>query len=147
MLKNEKQYRSAKASLKKWRSNLDVLKARAESGVADWLVKEERFAIEQQISQLQAEIQQFDDIVEGKIQLSAPVSYVDALPTLLISWRLAKHLTQKQLAERVGIHENLLQKYESENYSCVSLHIIAKIARILQADDNTPAPTVANNRA
>ncbi len=142
MLKNEKQYRSAKTSLNKWRSNLDVLSSRAESGAVEaWLIEEERFAIQQQIKQLQTEIQEFEDIVEGKTQLAKIVSQVDALPSLLIMWRLAKHLTQKQLAERAGIHENLLQKYESENYSCVSLHIISKIAHILETDDSSPAPT------
>jgi DNA-binding Xre family transcriptional regulator len=148
MLKNEKQYRSAKTALTKWRNNLDVLQERALSGaLADWQIKEERFAIEQQIKQLQAEIQEYDDIVAGITQLSAPASYVDALPTLLISWRLKKHLTQKQLAERAGIHENLLQKYESENYSSVSLHIIAKIARILQMEDSAHASSSASRRA
>lgn len=145
MLKNEKQYRSAKASLNKWRDNLDVLKCRAESGaVAAWLIEEERFAIQEQIKQLQAEIKEFEDIVEGKTQLAKIASQVDALPSLLINWRLAKHLTQKQLAERAGLHENLLQKYESENYSCVSLHIISKIAHILESDDSSPAPTKAS---
>lgn len=96
MLKNEKQYRSAKTALTKWRNNLDVLKERALSGaLAEWQIKEERFAIEQQIKQLQAEIQEYDDIVAGITQLSAPASYVDALPKLLISWRLKKPFDAK----------------------------------------------------
>lgn len=134
MLKNEKQYRSAKASLKKWTSNLEMLETGVGIGIPDWRIKEERFAIEQQISQLEIEIREYDDVVDGKVKLVAPAAYVDELPNLLIKWRLAKHLTQKQLAERAGIHENLLQKYESENYSCVSLHTISKIAHILQPD-------------
>jgi transcriptional regulator with XRE-family HTH domain len=143
MLKNEKQYKSARVALQKWLNNLNVLEARvASQAVEDWLIEEERFAINQQIEQLQAEIQEFDDIVEGKRKLPPVVLHVDTLPTLLIGWRLAKHWTQKQLAERAGIHENLLQKYESENYSCASLQTISKIAHILQKDESTNPQTV-----
>jgi len=143
MLKNEKQYKSARAALQKWVSNRDVLKARAASGTHPaWLNEEESFAIEQTIKQLQADVQEYEDLVGGKKQLPPPVPYAEELPDLLIRWRLARHWTQKQLAERVGMHENQLQKYESENYGCASLQTITKIATVLQKEESTERPSI-----
>jgi HTH-type transcriptional regulator / antitoxin HigA len=53
-------------------------------------------------------------------------------PQLLISWRIARHWTQRQLADRLGMHENQIQKYEAEDYSCASLETITRIAAILK---------------
>lgn len=133
MLKNERQYNSAKAQLRTWLKNLDVLATRAASKeVEEWLIEEERFGIEQQIKQLAAELQEYEDIVAGKKQLMPPVPVLAELPTLLIQWRLQRHWTQKEFAARVGIQENVLQKYEAENFNGVSLQNLQKIARILQ---------------
>ncbi len=113
MLKNERQYNSAKAQLRVWLKNLDVLATRAASKeVEEWLIEEERFGIEQQIKQLSAELQEYEDTVAGKKQLMPPVPMLAELPTLLIQWRLQRHWTQKEFAARIGIQENVLQKYE-----------------------------------
>jgi HTH-type transcriptional regulator/antitoxin HigA len=137
MLKNEKQYKSARATLQKWVSNREVLKQRAASlEHPAWLLEEERFAIEQTIKQLQADIEEYEETVTGKRQLPLVVAYTEQLPDLLIRWRLHRHWTQRQLADRVGMHENLIQKYESENYGCVSLQTIRKIATVLQKEES-----------
>lgn len=136
MLKNEKQYKSARAALQKWLNNREVLKSRAASGShPEWLIGEESFAIETTIEQLEGDVKEYEDLISGKKQLPKPVPFAIELPDLLIRWRLARHWTQKQLAERVGMHENQLQKYESENYSCASLQTITKIAMVLEQDD------------
>jgi DNA-binding Xre family transcriptional regulator len=133
MLKNERQYNSARAQLKVWMKNLDVLAARVANKEAEaWLLEEERFGIEQQIKQLAAEVQAYEDIVAGKKHLMPPLLALAELPTLLIQWRLYRHWTQRELAARLGIQENLLQKYEAENFSGVSLQTLQKIAKVLQ---------------
>jgi len=138
MLKNEKQYKSARAALQKWVSNRDVLKQRVASGEHPaWLLDEESFAIEQTIKQLQADVEEYEETVAGKKQPPLVVMYAEQLPDLLIRWRLHRHWTQRQLADRLGMHENLIQKYESENYGCVSLQTIRKIATVLQKEEST----------
>jgi ribosome-binding protein aMBF1 (putative translation factor) len=138
MLKNEKQYKSARAALQKWVSNRDVLKQRVASGEHPaWLLDEESFAIEQTIKQLQADVEEYEETVAGKNQPPLVVVYAEQLPDLLIRWRLHRHWTQRQLADRLGMHENLIQKYESENYGCVSLQTIRKIATVLQKEEST----------
>ena len=132
MLKNEKQYNSAKAKLMKWLNAQEQLKNGASKELPDWVAAEHNFGVEQEIKQLEAEIQEYEDTLAGQKQLPDP-SLIQQIPALLISWRIARHWTQRDLAERVQMHENQIQKYESENYACASLQTIAKIAEALRA--------------
>jgi ribosome-binding protein aMBF1 (putative translation factor) len=144
MLKNEKQYKSAKAALQKWCKSREVLKQRSASGKhPEWLLEEEQFTIEQSITQLEADVEEYEEAVAGKKQPPLVVVYAEQLPDLLVKWRLHRHWTQRQLAERVGMHENLIQKYESENYGCVSLQTIKRIAAVLQNDESNEARPTA----
>lgn len=133
MIKNERQYRIAKANLEKWLKTLCQIKNDEKPDTPKWVVAEQLKSVKEQIRQLEAELKEYDDIASGAIKLPSP-SVVNDLPSLLVSWRIARHLTQKQLAERAGINEKLLQKYESENYGCAAYNTIAHIARILEEE-------------
>ena len=138
MLKNEKQYNSVKAQLLKWLKAQNVLQTRiAERQAPEWLLSEEKFDIEEQIKQLQAELKEYDDTLAGRKQLLSPTAVLAQLPDLLVSCRIAKHWTQKDLAEHVGMHENQIQKYESENYACASLQTLTKIAVAMQEEESS----------
>ena len=105
-------------------------------GTAEWIVREQILAAEEQVKQLQSELKEYEDTASGAKILPDP-SLVDDIPSLLISWRIARQLTQRQLAERAGINENLLQKYEAENYGCAAYNTILHIARVLKDEDGS----------
>ncbi len=132
MLKNEKQYNSAKTKLQKWLKTLEQLREAPQSQPA-WVTAEQTFGVEEQIRQLQAEIQEYDDTLAGRKKLPDP-SMIEQIPYLLISWRIARRWTQRDLADRVKMHENQIQKYESENYAGASMQTITRIAEALRAD-------------
>jgi HTH-type transcriptional regulator / antitoxin HigA len=130
MIKNEKQHKIANAKLNKW------LKTQAQLRdttivKTDWLAKEQAFGVQQQIKQLRAEITEYEQTAAGKRKLPE-LELVFEIPSMLIRWRIARHLTQRELAKRAGIHENQLQKYEAEHYGCASYQTIAHIAQVLQ---------------
>jgi HTH-type transcriptional regulator/antitoxin HigA len=130
MLKNEKQYKMAKVKLDKWLQTQDQLQKGASAGQPDWIVAEQAFGIEQQIKQLLDEISEYELTESGQRPLPDPTSVLD-IPVLLIRWRIACHLTQKDLAAKLGLHENQIQKYESENYGCASFDTISRVANML----------------
>jgi HTH-type transcriptional regulator/antitoxin HigA len=66
------------------------------------------------------------------VQLPALSSAVQHVPDLLIKYRIAKHLTQRELAQLLGLHEQQIQKYESTNYGAASLDTICRIADVLE---------------
>lgn len=133
MIKNEKQYKIAKANLEKWIGNLVVYSATDKKKFPDWVVREQGKTLHEQVKQLQDEIREYEDIVRSGRKTLPDLSMLDEIPVLLIKWRIACHMTQRELAELAGIHENLLQKYEQENYSGASLRTIQHIAHVLQS--------------
>jgi ribosome-binding protein aMBF1 (putative translation factor) len=139
MIKNERQYKITKAKLEKWLKTLDQVRTLPQPGIAEWVVREQMLAVQEQVKQLQSELKEYEDTASGAKTLPDP-SLVNDIPSLLISWRIARQLTQRQLAERAGINENLLQKYEAENYGCAAYNTIVRIARVLKEEQCSTEP-------
>ena len=131
MIKNEKQYKMAKVKLEKWLKTRQQVREGASAGQPDWIIEEQAFGIDEQIRQLQAEISEYKLTESGQQALPDPTVVFD-LPFLLIRWRIACHLTQRDLATRLAMHENQIQKYERENYGCASLETISRVAEVLK---------------
>ena len=53
----------------------------------------------------------------------------------LVDARIAQGLTQRELAERLGIHQQQIARWESERYDCVSLARLTKVAAVLGVDE------------
>lgn len=140
MIKNEKQYKIAKSNLEKWLKTLEQVRTMAQPSTPKWVVREQLLGTEEQVRQLKAELKEYEDTASGKRPLPDP-SLIDQIPFLLISWRIARQLTQRQLAEKAGIHENLLQKYEADNYGCASYNTIMHIAHVLKELDGAGGTT------
>jgi HTH-type transcriptional regulator/antitoxin HigA len=60
------------------------------------------------------------------------VKFLQALPDELIQRRKLNGWTQKQLAEKLGLKEQQVQRYEKNRYQGVSLHRLVVIASILE---------------
>lgn len=56
---------------------------------------------------------------------------LEALGLLLIQIRIAKHLTQAELAARLDLHEQMIQRYEQTQYRSASLDRLIQVARAL----------------
>jgi DNA-binding Xre family transcriptional regulator len=57
---------------------------------------------------------------------------LDDLPVALIRARIATHLTQKALAERLGVKEQQVQRYEATRYAGVTFDRIRAVADALE---------------
>jgi transcriptional regulator with XRE-family HTH domain len=56
----------------------------------------------------------------------------EELPRALIQARIARGLTQRQLAERLGLKEQQIQRYEATGYASASLK---RVGAVIQALD------------
>ena len=54
----------------------------------------------------------------------------DIGPQLIVA-RLARGLSQRDLAERVGVHQQQIARWEKERYGCVSLSRLSLVADVL----------------
>jgi HTH-type transcriptional regulator/antitoxin HigA len=57
---------------------------------------------------------------------------LEELPEVLIKARIAEKLTQKELAQRLGMQEQQIQRYEADRFRSASLHRLIEIAKALR---------------
>lgn len=131
MITNERQYRIAKAELQRFEDSTEAQAAREPSpGVDPRIHAAMGEALASEAEELAAQIQRYEDLREGRISERELESLRD-VPVALIEARIAAGLTQKALAERLGLQEQQIQRWESTLYSGVGVERLQEIADAL----------------
>jgi HTH-type transcriptional regulator / antitoxin HipB len=130
MIKNERQYRITRTRADDVSRSLGQL---ADAGLPEGLdpgMRELQLeALRSVLADLEAELADYDAL-HDTTQLEA--TGLDQLPVTLIRARIARGLTQRQLAERIGLPEQAIQRYEATDYSGVSFARLVEIADALE---------------
>lgn len=140
MIKTERQYATTRAQLDRLREFLQDT-AEPQGGVDPQFLQLERLAIESQLAELATELEAFDALRSGRAAI-LPLSTLEDLPRALISARIARGWTQADLAERLGVAEQQVQRYEATDYASASFARLVDIARALEVD--VPGAVVTN---
>jgi HTH-type transcriptional regulator / antitoxin HipB len=90
-----------------------------------------------QIQQLQEELVEYAELTSGIMSVTISFDQIDDLGAELIRARLARGLSQRALADEVGIAEGVIRRYERERYASTSLRRITEIASVLR-NGNAP---------
>jgi transcriptional regulator with XRE-family HTH domain len=102
----------------------------AEPALDPLLARAEREALRSQLEELQEQLAEY----EGLRSATSPIVSLDSLeelPAALIRARIAAGLTQRQLAERLGLKEQQIQRYEATDYASADFARLSEIARAL----------------
>ena len=136
MIKNERQYRITKAQAAGFARTLESLDQRAgeAEGVHPRIAQAQRDAVRSQLADLERELREYESLKAGGFELDQ-LNVVADLPTVLIKARIARGLTQKDLAERVGLKQQQIQRYEATDYASARLARIKEVASALRAPD------------
>jgi len=129
MIANERQYRITKAAAREFEdalAHLDTMEARRPADLRRVM----REAIESQLEELREQLAEYEALRDGKISVLELDSLAE-LPDALIRARIAAGRTQKELAERLGLKEQQIQRYEATRYAGVSLERIRAVADAL----------------
>src|SRR5207249_4433615 len=89
-----------------------------------------RDAIASQLQDLRAELREFDELRAGVVREIRAAS-LDELPAALIRARIARGMSQRDLAERIDVKEQQIQKYEATGYAGASLGRLQEVVRAL----------------
>jgi ribosome-binding protein aMBF1 (putative translation factor) len=135
MIKNERQYRITKAQAQKFEQALADLEGCAEDEKKEnpILFKAQRSALESQLDDLREELGEYEALmVHGKGEpLMFEVNSLEAVPQILIKARIAAKLSQKDLAERLGLKEQQIQRYEATEYASANLARVIEVSQAL----------------
>lgn len=100
--------------------------------------------MQSQLESLRRELTEYEDLESGNIP-PPDLEYISVVPQDLIRARIAAGLSQRELAERLGMPEHQIQRYEAKEYESVSLGRIAEVAKVLQSV-SPRASRVGNHR-
>lgn len=129
MIKNERQYRISKAAARKFQRALSTPTETAsdiDPVIADATVR----AIASQLSDLEASLREYEALRSGDVRI-VDVDTLDELPTMLIRARIAAGLTQKDLAERMELSAQQIQRYEETDYQAASFARLLEVAKAI----------------
>jgi ribosome-binding protein aMBF1 (putative translation factor) len=134
MIKNERQYRITKAQVANLAAALKSFLAQSANDrtTHSRLIKAQADALRSQLESLHGELREYEQTKAGEIP-PPDLSYIAVVPQDLIRARIASGLSQKELAARLGMPEQQIQRYEAIEYESVSLARIVEIAKTLQA--------------
>ena len=132
MIKNERQYKITKAQADRFSQTLEQLEMDSdeEGKVHPLIAKARRDAVRSQLADLEKELAEYEALKKGEFRMDG-LNMVAGLPDVLIKARIAQGLTQKELAERIGLKEQQIQKYEASDYASASFARIREVTDAL----------------
>lgn len=129
MITNERQYRVTKAEIGRFEESLSHADEQGR-GLHPDLQQAMRDGLESQLQELRDEVADYEALRDGKIT-SLEFDSLAGVPIGLIKARIAKGLTQKELAESLDLKEQQIQRYEATLYEGASLDRIQQVANVL----------------
>ena len=131
MIKNEREYRITKAQAAKLeRALAELSSAPSEPDIHPLLAQAERDGLESQLADLKNEVAEYEALQRGETSVIEVDSF-EGLPIALIKARIAAGLTQRDLAERLGLKEQQIQRYEATEYASASLGRVNEVVQAL----------------
>ena len=130
MIANERQYRITKSEAQKFAASLAKFNAQPPTDLHPLLVKAQRDALASQFEDLQEDLLEYETL-RNSGQTGLDLENILELPNSLIKARIAMGLTQKELAERLGLKEQQVQQYESTLYKSANLERVMQVAQVL----------------
>lgn len=131
MIKNEREYRITKSWLVRFEKGLIVNQQRELPPDVDQGMKRLMYdAATSQIETLRRQLDHYNKLRDGHVT-GREITSLHELPKALIEARIAARLSQRKLAERLGVHEQQVQRWEANDYSGVGVHRLQEIADAL----------------
>jgi transcriptional regulator with XRE-family HTH domain len=128
MIRNERQYRVTLAQRGRLTAQLELP---SPDDVPAWVSEASRAAVESQILELDNELAEYTALREGTSPFAGEVGELNELPRALIRARIAAKLTQRELAERLHLKEQQIQKYEATDYAGASVTRLQEVMTAL----------------
>jgi len=132
MIRNEKEYREAAARISHEKSRLAQQEAELKAmrlGPAE--VKRALDPMRSFHQQLEEEVASYERLKRGEFD---EIENLRGVGQLLVSLRIARGLTQRQLAEKLGVHETQVSRDERNEYHGITLERAAKILETLDVE-------------
>lgn len=134
MIENERQYHVSKKRIAQFEASLTSLRATPRpANVPPRLHRAMRQSVESQLADLRHEVAEYEALKARQVSV-LELHSLSELPDLLIKARIARGYTQADLAKRLRLKPQQIQRYEATRYDSVSFRRLLDIARALEVD-------------
>jgi len=128
MIRSEAEYQEAVQRVREERARLKAQRAKLqESGLARDQIKRALDPIRSFHEQLREEIASYERLMRGEFE---ELRNFEGIGRLLVALRIARGVSQRQLAERLGVHESQVSRDERNEYHGVT---VERASRVLEA--------------
>jgi HTH-type transcriptional regulator / antitoxin HipB len=141
MIQNEHQYKVSKSEMDKLQQVMEKLREQTENLQPQQLAAMQH-SFQTQIDRMQAQLCEYDELKAGNVEIT--MGAIEDLPKVLIQKRISLGMTQRELAAKLGIKEQMVQRYESTGYESISYQRLTEVWNALNAA--IPATIVGNAR-
>src|SRR4051812_44967110 len=124
MIKNEKQYQTTCKKVVEFKEAVLLLKNKRDMDLD--LRNIQLRALQAQIEVMEGDLEEYLQLKAGQIR-QIEIKTLRELPEVMIKARIAKRLTQTELAEKLKMKTQQIQRYEWENYESASLSRICEV--------------------
>lgn len=128
MIQSERQYNVSRDQLAKLEAALREVQSRDVEQA--WLQKAEIDALTSQIEEIRDQLVQYELLKAGEFPFTKTYS-LEQLPSVLVQARIASGMSQTDLAAKLGMKPQQVQRYEATDYMGVSLARLIAVARVL----------------
>ncbi len=137
MIQNEHQYKVTKGEIGNLQQVID--KMIEQSHIPSNQLAAMQNSFQTQIARMQMDIQAYDDLKAGKVEIT--LGAIEDLPKVLIQKRIGLGMTQKELAAKLGIKEQMVQRYEATGYESIGFQRLTEVWNALSV--SIPVMTVS----
>jgi DNA-binding XRE family transcriptional regulator len=135
MIRSESEYKQALERLADERSRLETPRATLRgTGLSEAEIRRVTDPMESFHLQLREEVESFERLRRGEF---GEFHNLQGIGQLLIGLRIAKGMTQRELAERLGVHESQISRDERNEYHGVTLDRASRVLEVLGAEIRT----------
>ncbi len=128
MICNEREYRITRSELRKF--EVAAAEYTPSKGVDPRMKAVMTDALNSMAETLRSEMRRYEELRNGRVN-HREIENLKDLPTALIEARIAAGLTQKGLAERLGLKQQQIQRWESNRYSGVGINRLQEVVDAL----------------
>ena len=133
MIKNEKEYRVTKAAAQKFQDALTNFDDRPEAhpGIDPRFIPKMRESMESEREILSDDLKVYEQL-QRRRRNKLKVTELRSLPLELIRARISAGLSEADLAQRLGLKPQQIQRYEEHDYETASFARILEIAQAIE---------------
>ena len=132
MITNERQYKITRAEAAKIKAGIDEFDevASLKSGLDPLIVKAQRDSLESLHDDLLSQINEYERLRSGSVKEHVGDLFI-AAGNALIRARISRGLSQSGLAEKLGMKQQQIQRYEADGYQSATLPRLGEVADAL----------------